>query len=133
MKLAGLLFIPTLVPPEVAVLVLILSLVLRGLDAPMTPPRRRAGDPLAGDFAASTELDLEPGFVYKLEVDLDLVRPPPDSFRGDLAPPLLLPSNNFLVSLTVSGAGSSRSFTPNNNPAETGFIDGCLAVVLPNA
>lgn len=128
-KLAGLLLRPTLVPPAEAVLVLILSLVRLGLDEPMPPPLRRAGDPLAGDLAASTELDLEPGLVYRLEVDLDLVRPPPESFLGDLAPPLLFASNNFLVSLTVSGAGNSRSLTPNNNPAETGFIEGCLAVI----
>ncbi len=60
-------------------------------------------------------------------MDLDLVRPPPpDNFLGDLAPPLLLASNNFLVSLTVSGAGNSRSLTPNNNPADTGFIGGAF-------
>ena len=73
-------------------------------------------------------------------MDLDLVRPPPpDNFLGDLAPPLLLASNNFLVSLTVSGAGNSRSLTPNNNPADTGFIGGAfvgagvIIVSEPNA
>ena len=60
--------------------------------------------------------------MYKLDVDLDLVSPPPDILRVARLPPLLA-SNNFLVSLTVSGAGSSRSLTPNNSPGETGFID----------
>jgi len=87
----------------------------------MAPPLRLAGDPLAGDLA-STELDLEPGLVYKLDVDLDLVSPPPDILRVARLPPLLA-SNNFLVSLTVSGAGSSRSLTPNKSPGDTGFID----------
>lgn len=60
--------------------------------------------------------------MYKLDVDLDLVSPPPDILRVARLPPLLA-SNNFLVSLTVSGAGSSRSLTPNKSPGETGFID----------
>ena len=119
--------------PAMLLVPLILSLVLRGLE-PIIPPLLLAGEPLAGDLAVSTELDLEPGFVYKLDVDLDFVSPPPpyepDSLRGDLVPPATaLDSNNFRVSRTVSGAGSSRSFTPNKRPADTGFINDCLLLL----
>jgi hypothetical protein len=53
----------------------------------------------------STEFDLDAGLLYRLDVDFDLVSPseflPLDL---DLTVPF---SKSFLVSLTVSGAGSS--------------------------
>ena len=89
------------------------------------PEERKGGRELrsSSDFflparlsGASTELDREGG-LYKLDVDLAFVIP-------DLAPNLRpvpepgLASNSFLVCLTMSGAGSSLSLTPNSTPVE---------------
>jgi len=67
----------------------------------------------------STEFDLDAGLLYRLDVDFDFVSPsgvlPPDF---DLTVPF---SNSFLVSLTVSLAGSSFFLTPNSKPAEGRF------------
>ena len=69
---------------------------------------------------ASKELDLEGGFVYKLDVDFAFVRPPERGLVPNLREPPEpgLPSNNFLVCFTISGAGSSLSLTPNKTPDE---------------
>jgi len=84
----------------------------------------------------STELDRDAGLVYRLDVDFDLVKPPPDRpLNRLLAPEPVFASNNFLVSLTVSGAGSSFSLIPNKTPAEglfwVGFFafEGCFGLV----
>lgn len=84
----------------------------------------------------STEFDREAGRVYRLDVDFDLVKPPPDLPLYRLLPPEpLFASNSFLVSLTVSGAGSSFSLIPNKTPAEglfwVGFFafEGCFGLV----
>jgi len=85
----------------------------------------------------STEFDREAGRVYRLDVDFDLVKPPPDRPLYRLPPPPAFASNNFLVSLTVSGAGSSFSLIPNKTPAEglfwVGFFafEGCFGLVTP--
>lgn len=86
----------------------------------------------------STEFDREVGLVYRLEVDFDLVSPPPDLPLYRLPPPPpATPSNSFLVSLTVSGAGSSFSLIPNKTPAEglfwVGFFafEGCFGLDTP--
>ena len=94
----------------------------------------RAGEPLdrnggrevrsSSDFfrpvllrGVSKELDLDVGRLYRLEVDLALVIP-------DFAPNFLEEpgpdpaSKSFLVCLTMSGAGSSLSLTPNITPVE---------------
>jgi hypothetical protein len=58
----------------------------------------------------STEFDREAGRVYRLDVDFDLVKPPPDLPLYRLLPPEpLFASNSFLVSLTVFDWGRKAS------------------------
>lgn len=85
----------------------------------------------------SWELEREFGRVYRLLVDLDLVSPLVVLLPNRrLPPPEFADSKSFLVSLTVSGAGSSLSVTPKRTPAEgRGWEDffvlvGCLAGLL---
>ena len=94
----------------------------------------RAGEPLvrnggrevrsSSDFfrpvlvrGVSNELDLDVGLLYRLEVDLAFVIPDlAPNFREEPDPDPA--SKSFLVCLTMSGAGSSLSLTPNSTPVE---------------
>jgi hypothetical protein len=63
--------------------------------------------------------------LYRLDVDFDFVRVAgvrPLDFCVE--EPIGLDSNSFRVSLTVSGAGSSFSLTPNKRPADGRFCTG---------
>ena len=67
--------------------------------------------------------------MYRLLVDFDLVSPPLD--LPNLRPPPAPPpdSKSFLVSLTVSGAGNSLSFTPKRRPADGRFWEDFFALL----
>ena len=106
----------------------------------------RAGEPLvknggrevksSSDFflpvlvrGVSNELDLDVGLLYRLEVDLAFVIPDlAPNFREEPGPDPA--SKSFLVCLTISGAGSSLSLTPNRTPVEA-LLEG--SVLAPAA